>query len=236
MKNHSYYLQRAAQYNLLAEYYKYMDPSLHIQYYQKHLEYLNKAIWQSRAENRINPVFVRFLNASKDIAKIDIYTNGRMLVKELPYKNLTPFYTLHTGKHHLDIYPAGSQLSTVINKNIDFESNRAYTLATVATNEKLQLLAFEDLATVSSQDTKVKFIHLTSQYPSVKVQFKNKETLFENISYKKSTEYKSISPMTTNIEVVDCESNKVIQTIENVNFTPSRAFSIFFVDSQIMME
>ncbi|KQL53772.1 hypothetical protein AN964_09845 [Heyndrickxia shackletonii] len=235
MKNQSYYLQRAAQFNLLADFYKYMNPALHIQYYQKHLEYLNKAMLQSRSGNRLNPVYVRFLNATKEIANIDIYTNGRMFIKELPFSNITPYYTLHAGKHHLDIYPAGTQTATIINKNIGFETNRAYTLATVSTNDKIQILSYEDLPTSSSQETKVKFIHLTSDYPSVNVFFKNKKVLFENIGYKKSSDYTSIERITTNIEVVDRETDKVIQTLENADFSTAKTFSIFFVDSQILL-
>jgi len=235
MKNQSYYLQRAAQYNLLADFYKYLNPALHIQYYQKHLEYLNKAMRQNRSGNRLNPVYVRFLNATKEFANIDIFTNGRMLIKELPFKNITPYYTLHAGKHHLDIYPAGSQTSTIINKNIGFETNRAYTLATVSTNDKTQILSYEDLPASSSQDTKVKFIHLTADYSSVKVFFKNKEVLFDNVGYKKSTDYKSIEPITTQIVVLDRETNIVIQTLENVDLSTAKSFSIFFVDSKIIL-
>ncbi|MGV3465533.1 MAG: DUF4397 domain-containing protein [Heyndrickxia sp.] len=235
MKNQSYYLQRAAQYNLLADYFKYKDPAAHIQYYQKHLEYLNKAMWLNRANNTLNPVYVRFLNATKDVANMDIYTNGRMLIKDLPFKNITPYYTLHEGKHHLDIYPAGTQISTIINKNITFETNRAYTLATVATNDKLQLLTFEDVPIASSQEVKVNFIHLTSEYPSVNVLMKNKETLFKSISYKSSTEYITMEPITTNIEVVDSHTNEIIHTLENVKLSSSKAFTIFFVDSQMII-
>ncbi|PKR85831.1 DUF4397 domain-containing protein [Heyndrickxia camelliae] len=235
MKNQSYYLQRAAQYNLLADYFKYKDPAAHIQYYQKHLEYLNKALWLSRANNGLNPVYVRFLNATKAVANIDIYTNGKMLIKDLPFKNITPYYTLHEGKHHLDIYPAGNQISTIINKNIRFETGHAYTLATVATNNKLQLLTFEDFPEVSSQEAKVKFIHLTSEYPSVNVLMKNKETLFKNITYKASTEYTTMKPTATNIEVVDNETSKVIHNLEDIEISSSKSFTIFFVDSQLMI-
>jgi len=235
MKNQSYYLQRAAQYNLLADYFKYKDPAAHIQYYQKHLENLNKAMWLSRANNSFNPVYVRFLNATKDVANIDIYTNGRMLIKDLPFKNITPYYTLQEGKHHLDIYPAGTQISTIINKNIQFETNRAYTLATVSTNDKLQLLTFEDLSVASSHEAKVNFIHLTPEYPSVNVLIKNKETLFKNISYKSSTEYIALEPITTTIEVVDRQTSKVIHTLDNVNLSSSKVFTIYFVDSQMII-
>jgi hypothetical protein len=43
-RNQNDYLHKAAMYYLLAEYYKYLDPNLHVMYYHKHLRNMKKAV------------------------------------------------------------------------------------------------------------------------------------------------------------------------------------------------
>jgi hypothetical protein len=235
MKNESHYFQKAAHYNLLADYYKYMDPMQHIQYYQKHIQYFRKAMNLNREFVQVKPTYIRFMNATKDHPSVDIYTNGRLLIRNLTFEGISPFYTLPVGKYHIDIYPSGTQVSTIINKNLTFEPNQSYTLATVGTNDKLQLMSYLDQPHVTSPVAKIRFVHLSSQSPSVDVTIKHGKTLFENIRYKKSSEYKSIEPMTTDLQLIETGTKKVIKTIENITFAPTGSFSIFFIDSNIIM-
>ncbi|MEW8986700.1 MAG: hypothetical protein AB2401_06835, partial [Bacillus sp. (in: firmicutes)] len=51
-RNGQDYFEKAASYDVMANYYKYLDPSLHIHYYQKHLRALSKAFQAAIAEQR----------------------------------------------------------------------------------------------------------------------------------------------------------------------------------------
>lgn len=49
-RNRQWYFQRAAKYDLLAQYFKNIDPAQHIAYYHKHLHCLNQAFQMMRTK------------------------------------------------------------------------------------------------------------------------------------------------------------------------------------------
>src|SRR4051812_1013083 len=90
-RTHSDYLQKAGMYDLLAQFYKYSSPDLHMLYYIKHLKYMNKAVNTMRTytQQMQQEAKVRILHASPDAQDVDIYINGQRVMKGLPFKKVT---------------------------------------------------------------------------------------------------------------------------------------------------
>lgn len=227
------FFQKASMYDLMANYYKYTDPSKHMHYYKKHLKYMYKALELNRGIMNKKPAVVRFLHAAHQIEKIDIYINGKRILKDVDFKDKTNYLTLPTGKYHIDIYPAGNQVSTIINKNIDLEPNNIYTLAAIGTGDKLRLIPYIDEHGVNSGISKVRFIHLSPEIPPVNVTINKGYDLFKNISYKEATNYLALSPMTIELDLKEKETGTLIKTLPNITFKPNQAYSIVMIDSTI---
>lgn len=225
-RNHSDYLQRAAMYDLLAHNFKYSNPNLHMHYYLKHLKYMNKAmtirnIQQSQAEGRI-----RFLHTSPDSPDVDIYINGQMQVKHLPFRVASNYLALKPGKYHIDIYPTGNSVDSVLNKTITVEPGKSYTLATIDSVKKMRLLPYLNQPEVPPNESKIRFLHLSSDTGALDIAVKDRDVVFPNVSYKQVTEYLGIMPMTVDLEVRDVGTKNVVLPLPKVQFRPNETYTI----------
>ncbi|WP_044022124.1 DUF4397 domain-containing protein [Bacillus sp. SG-1] len=223
------YLQKAAMYDLLSMYYKYSDPRLHIHYYHKHLKNMQKAIYGTRDRQQSRPAQVRVLHAVPDAPNVDVYVNGTKALGNLAFKDISEFMALPAGKYHIDIYPAGTSVSTVISKRVTVESGKIYTLAAVGKGNKLQLLPFITDPFVPSGETKVRFIHLSPNAPAVDIAVKKGDVIFPKVSFKQATDYLGLTPMTVNLEVRAAGTKDVALALPNVALKPNQAYTIFAV-------
>lgn len=234
-KNQLSYLQKASFYDMLAQYYKYLDTNLHIFYYQKHLNSLKKALQLTRTQMiqdsyaTYPPAMVRFLHASPDAPNVDIYVNARLVVKNLPYKHLETYLTLPTGKYHIDIYPTGNMVSTLMTKKITVEAGAVYTYAFIGTDKKHQLLPFKEEPGVPRGETKLRFIHLSPDTPPVDIAVRKGDIVFPNINNKKATSYLGLSPMTVNLEVRSAGTKEVILPIPNLQLKANESYTLVAV-------
>ncbi|MEK5523242.1 hypothetical protein B5V89_08400 [Heyndrickxia sporothermodurans] len=229
------YFQKAAKYELLTNFYKHIDPEKHLQCYQKHVHYLNLANKMKREKIYKQPSYVRFLCATDHIGKIDIYLNGKRVLKDIDFKKISQYITLPTGKYHIDIYPAGTQLSTLINKTVDFKPNTYYTLTIVGSNNKYQLIQYFDKKAIESPITSVRFINLRRPHQHVDVKIKNDKTLFTNVAYMQATDYISLTPMTGTIEIMDSITKEIIKTYPNITLKPNLAYSLVLIDGSLLL-
>jgi hypothetical protein len=229
------YLHKAAMYSLLADYYKYLDPNMHVMYYHKHFRNMKKAtqvmrndhLYGNKRETR--PANIRFLHASPDIKKVDLYINGSRVLRDFDYKNNSSHMQLQPGKYQIDIYPAGTSSTTVISKKITLEPGSIYTAAIAGQSAKLQLLTFEDHPYTPVGETKARFIHLSPDAPAVDIVGSNGDTIFPNVSYKQATTYLGLMPMTVTLEARVAGTKNTVITIPDVKLEPNNAYTIVAV-------
>ncbi|MCA1054542.1 DUF4397 domain-containing protein [Rossellomorea aquimaris] len=224
-------LNKAAMYDLLSGYYKYNDPSKHIHFYQKHLKYMNAAIREQQMDiyRASQPSYVRVLHAVPDAPNVDVYINANRVLRDVAFKDISDYLTLPAGKYHIDIYPAGTGVSTLISKKVKIEPGKVYTLAAAGTSNKLQLLPYLDDPAVPPGETKLKFIHLSPDAPSVDIGVKGGDTVFADISYKEASDYLTLTPMTVNLEARKAGTKDKVLDIPNVKLEPNQSYTVVAV-------
>lgn len=231
-KNKQEYLEKAAAYDMMANYYKYLDPNLHINYYKKHLQYLNKALQLSRVQYATEAMSgqphakIRFLHASTDAPNVDVYINSIKIFKNLPFKEVSNYLSLPSGKYHIDLYPTDNMVSTILNKRITVEAGQSYTLPIIGDENKLRLLSFSDQPNVPHGETKVRFIHLSANTPPVDIAVVKGDVVFSKIPYKQSTSYLGLSPMTVDLEIRETGTKQALFPLHNIQFKANEVYSI----------
>ncbi|UII54501.1 DUF4397 domain-containing protein [Cytobacillus spongiae] len=230
-RNQHHYLEEAALYDVLAGYYKYINPTMHIHYYQKHLKCLHKALnlMRMEANNGNSPAMVRVLHASPDAPNVDVYVNGNPILKNVEYKQSSKYMSLPAGRYQIDIYPTGTMVSTVISKKVHVEPGKFYTLAAIGPVSKLRLAAFEDMPQVPAGETKARFIHLSPDAPAVDIAVKNRDVIFPNVSFKEATDYLGLSPMTVDLEARVAGTKNVVLSLPGIQLNPNEAYTIVAV-------
>jgi len=230
-RNQADYLQKAAMYDLLAQYYKYTNPNLHMHFYLKHFKYMNKAlnIMRTNSKIQLGEAKVRLLHTSHDSPNIDMYINGKRVIMDLPFKHVSQVLSLNPGKYHVDIYPAGNMVDSVLNKKITVEAGKSYTLTTIDTIKKMRLLIYLNQPEVPLNEAKVRFIHLSPDTPPLDIAVKDRDVIFPMVSYKQATDYLGLTPMTVDLEVRIAGSKEIVLPMSKVQFKTNESYTIVFL-------
>jgi hypothetical protein len=225
------YYQKASMYDVLANYYKYLDANMHVTCYHKHLHYLRKAQQSTRTQSMGTtlPAMMRFLHASPTTENVDIHINAQLVARNVSFKQTGSYLSLPAGKYHVDIYPTGNLVSTIITKKITIEAGKVYTFAVIGTENKLQLLPFIEQPGVPSGETKLRFIHLSPDTQTVDIGVNKGDVVFSNVPYKKSTSYLGLSPMTVNLEVREAGTKSILLSVPNLKVKPNRIYTLVAV-------
>ncbi|WP_173918223.1 DUF4397 domain-containing protein [Halobacillus sp. Marseille-Q1614] len=231
----------AAKYDLMSQYYKYSDPQMHIYYYQKHLECMQRMMNDNK-NNRIGmngEAEVRVLHASPDAPDVDVYVNGQPMLEGFSYKQRSNYVTVPAGQYQIDIYPAGQTNQPVLSQMVEVGAGNKYTVAAAGPVSSLQLIAVIDSDSVSSGKAKVRFWHLSPNAPAVDIAVKGGEVLFRNVPFGKATRYLSLPPTTTDLEVRVAGTPNVVLTIPDATLNPNQAYTavaLGFVGEQPPLE
>jgi hypothetical protein len=228
-RSHSDYLQRAAMYDLMAHNFKYSNPTLHMHYYLKHLKYMNKAMQMRNIQQNQGEGRVRFLHTSPDAPDVDIYINGQMQVKRLPFRVASNYLTLKPGKYHIDIYPTGNSVDSVLNKKITVEPGKTYTLATIDSVKKMRLLPYLNQPEVPANESKIRFLHLSPDTGALDIAVKDRDVVFPNVSYKQATDYLGIMPMTVDLEVREAGTKNLVLPMPKAQFRPNETYTVVLI-------
>lgn len=219
-------------YDLLAQYYKYTNPNLHINYYLKHMNNVNKALkMRNNQQQPLADPMVRFLHTSPNAPNIDIYINGQLTLKNLPFKQISTYFSLKAGKYHIDIYPTGNMVDSVLNKKITVEPGKSYTLAAIDPINKLRLLVYNAEPAVPANESKIRFIHLAKDLQPMDFAVKDRDVVFPNVSYKKASDYLGITPMTVDLELRETGTKNVTLSIPKAQFMPNETYSIILISN-----
>ncbi|MFS0781524.1 DUF4397 domain-containing protein [Bacillus sp. 1P06AnD] len=232
-RNAHHYFEKASKYALLADFYKYTNPNLHIHYYHKQLHAIQRALNAERGHTaltgRDHTGRIRLLHAKPDGPNVDIYINGTRILKDFPYKKASDYLTIPAGKYQMDVYPAGDQTSTVASRKIDVEPSKLYTVAVAGIGTDNRLLAFEDQPFVPHGESKFRFIHLSPDAPPVDVAVTHSDVVFEDIPFRKATDYIGVTPMELDLEIRPSGTKDVILPLPNVSLKQDTPYTIYAV-------
>lgn len=233
------YAQQASIYEQLACYYKYTNPQMYMYVYAKHVEAIQQVV-HTYEKNRISPsamsqatqpTYLRVFHSSSDLPRIDIMINGKKMIKNLSFKQCSPYLSFGQGQYRLDIAPAETE-QPIFSTLVPIMGNHAYTFAVTGSETKVQTVPILDSTPLPSGKAKLRFIHLSPDTPAVDVFLKDGESLFEKVSFQEATDYVQVSPGVVNIEVYLTGLKNSILSIPETEIMENKLYIIALIGHQ----
>ena len=230
-----YYAFKATMYDQIANYYKYTHPELFVTYYYKHVDYVQKLIplliqtTSSTIQTNYSAIvssFIRVFHSSPDSPPIDVVIDGNETFNHINYKSATQYASLTSGTHSLDVYQTGDRSNPILSVNLPVEPNIFYTVAAAGNNENLTLSTYIDNTFLPRNESKVRFIHLTTDLPALDLAVKDGDVVFGNVSYDELSDYLPLSPMTVDLDVRLAGTKDVVLSLPNLKFEPNKIYHL----------
>ncbi|KGX91985.1 peptidase [Pontibacillus halophilus JSM 076056 = DSM 19796] len=234
-----YIVLQAAKYEMLADYYKFMDPRMHCHYYMKYVECVQQLAhmhhhggmghvqgsgYGQQPYNRMSTSKVRVFHASPNAPAVDVYINGQMVLRNVSFGQISDYVDLPAGDYRIEVKPTG-QISAVITESVRVPGGGAFTVAAVGNVEDISLLTIPDDVNGEQGKAKVRFTHLSPDAPRVDIAVKGGDVLFSNVGFKESTDYITLPPTKVDLEVRPAGSKQVVLTVPDVRLKAGEVYN-----------
>lgn len=227
---------KAQKYDLLSQYYKYSNPELSINYYLKHLHYMNQLRNQKPAQkvskDRSTIGKLRFFHALSPVKNIDMYLNGTRIFRHVPFKSASHYLSLPDGKYQIDLYSSGQLHTVLLSRKIEIKEGAPYTVIATG-NKKASLFSIEDNLSLPSKETKLNCLNLNPESGGIDIAVTGGDTIFSNLAYKKPSSYLGLTPMTIELLVKCSKSKELIFDPFSVTLHPDQIYTMAVLSTSI---
>lgn len=150
-----------------------------------------------------NLAFIRLVNVLPKKISLDIYVNRTKFISNLTYKESTHYLTLPSGVHFVEIFKTNDLSKPIHSEQINLLAEQNYTIAIGHNFGQNSLFSYMDNNSLPQGEAKIRFINLSPNSPNLDFAVKSGEgdVVFQNVPYRKASEYLPISPMTVNLEI-----------------------------------
>lgn len=174
--------------------------------------------------------YIRLLHASPDAPAVDVYADGKLIARNLTYRNFTEYVEISPGKYNITVYPAGTQASPVINTSHDVPDRSILTVAAIGRLADIQLRAVPDTPmSIPPGETYLRFAHFSPNAPNVDITLPDGTVLFSDVAYTEVTDYKSINPGTYTLQARVAGTDNVVLTVPNQRLLPDKFYTAYAV-------
>ena len=167
------------------------------------------------------------IHGSPDAPGVDILVDNAVAGTNLTYLQNTPYLTLPSGTRNIKVNVTGTS-TTVIEGNLNFAKDKAYSIFAVNSVANIEPLVLEDnLAAPASGKAHVRFIHLSPDAPAVDITLADGTVVFGNISFKGFTSFTPLDAGTYNLQVRLAGTSTVVLDLGNITLTSGEIYTAY---------
>lgn len=183
------------------------------------------------AEPVVRPAQVRVAHLSPDAPEVDVRVNGNLVLESVPFTTVSGYLELPGGEYQFEVTPAGATEPVVIDAVVTVEDNQSYTIAATGSlaAEDLQPVVLVDDREADPAQARVRFVHTSPDAPAVDVAVAGGPVLFENVSFRESTDVVSVDPGTYDLEVRLAGTDTVALEVPGVTLVAGVNITVFAV-------
>ena len=173
---------------------------------------------------------VRVAHLSPDAGPVDVYVDGVKVLSGVEFPGISPYLTLASGTVSVEVTPAGST-DAVIAADLEFEDGISYTVGAtgLVADDDLSAIVLEDNRNAVEGETQVRVIHTSPDAPAVDVVVRGGNPLFENLSFRESSDYAVVAAATYDLDVTLTGTATVALPLDGVTLESGTNYDVFAI-------
>lgn len=173
---------------------------------------------------------IRVLHAVPNAPAVDVYANDNLIVKNLAYKEMSPYLTVPAGNYNIKVYPTGETTNPVIDSTVYVPENSIYNIAAIGELPDISLYPIQEPTSANKTGMScVRFIHLSPDAPPVDIKLPDGTIVFSNVPFKSIANYTCVPSGTYTFTVNPAGTDNVVLTVPNVKLNPNTFYTIYAV-------
>jgi hypothetical protein len=173
---------------------------------------------------------IRVLHAVPNAPAVDVYANDNLIVKNLAYKEMSPYLPVPSGNYNIKVYPTGETTNPVIESSVYIPENSIYTIAAIGELPDISLYPIQEPTSANKTGMScVRFIHLSPNAPPVDIKLPDGSIVFSNVPFKSLASYTCVPSGTYTFRVNPAGTDNVVLTVPNVKLNPNTFYTIYAI-------
>lgn len=178
----------------------------------------------------ITSAYIRILHASPNAPAVDIYANHFLMAQNLNYRGFTPYFSVAPGRYRIQVYPAGTRVTPVIDAYLDVVPSGMYTIAAAGMLQNIQAIVIPDTASIlPPNQSQLKFVHLSPNAPAVDITLPDGTVLFSNIRFGQISKNILVAPANYTLQARIAGTDQVVLTVPNALIRGNRYYTVYAV-------
>ena len=176
---------------------------------------------------------IRVAHLSPDAPAVDVWVDEGVVLSDVPYKTVSDYLELPSGSHRIQVTPAGETSPIVIDATVEFESDKAYTVAATGFlgEDDLQPLVLVDDRFMAMETAKIRVVHTSPDAPAVDVGQTDGSVVFGDLAFRESTNYAQLPAGSYDLEVRVAGTMDIALAIPDVNLEEATNYTVFAIGS-----
>lgn len=173
---------------------------------------------------------VRFFHASPDAPAVDVYANDNVIIKNIPFKELSSYLPVPTGNYNVKIYPTGTKDDAIIDAMVYIPERSVYTIAAVGKMPDISLYPIQEPISPNRSGTAcMRFIHLSPEASAMDVILPDNSAVFSNVPYKGISTYVCTQPGTYTFIITHSGTSDISATVSDAPLDANTFYTLYLV-------
>ncbi|WP_019228589.1 DUF4397 domain-containing protein [Sedimentibacter sp. B4] len=173
---------------------------------------------------------IRVLHAVPNAPAVDVYANDNLIVRNLAYKEMSPYLPVPSGNYNIKIYPTGETTNPVIDSSVYIPENSVFNIAAIGELPDISLYPIQEPTSANKTGMAcIRFIHLSPDAPPVDIKLPDGTIVFSNVPFKSIANYTCVPSGTYTFRVNPAGTDNVVLTVPDVKLNPNTFYTVYAV-------
>ena len=173
---------------------------------------------------------IRLLHAAAGAKAVDIYVDGKILVSNLNFSEITKYEEITPGKHEFKVFPAGKSTNPLFVDTYEIIPNEVVTMSAVLLESTLTLFALKDNAPKGTNTLSfLRFLNFSPNAPLLTLSLPGGDTLFNGVEYLETTGFYPLPAGLYNFVITATNDASFKKFINNIQLEEGSDHTIFII-------
>ena len=175
---------------------------------------------------------IRILHAAAGAPNIDIYANGKMIVDNLSFSDITNYITVEPDNYKIEVYESGKKDTPISSEDIVLLPQTYSTSSMVLDESSLVTFTLIDgKVTKNTKAANLRFINLSTDSNLISLKLPNGKTLFNDVEYLETTNYYELSAGNYDfiLSIQESSNYSTNKIINNLSLASNKFYTLYII-------
>ncbi len=175
---------------------------------------------------------LRILHAAAGAPNVDIYANGKMIIDNLSFSDISKYITVEPDNYKIEVYESGKKDNPISSEDIVLLPQTYSTTSLILDEGSLVSFTLIDgKSTNNPRASNLRFINLSTDSNLISLKMPNGKTLFNDVEYLETTNYYELNADNYDfiLSIKESSNYSTNKIINNLQLNSDKFYTLYII-------